>query len=577
MIYLAHKMRLKYILNIAFTISLLLTTIQNELVGQVTSVSKIRLPNTYSFNSGIMVSPDGKTIMFSYSNNEQSDIAVFEKNELDQWKEKPVSKKINSRFNEKIYYLSNDGNEIIFSRDSVQIKYFITKRIGNFWTMPKDTAIFSFKGFSIHSFTISNDKKKIIVSAQAPNQVNYNLYVGYRGKNESWSKLTKLGTEINSSKDELFPSLHPNGKTLHYSSNRNGNNDIYKSQKKDGAWREATLLDEKINTTSSESSIAVLASGKAGYFTRNNNTETEIYEALFPEENIPITLIKGKVISVDGYIPEDIKIMVYDSETQENLKYIYSPQAKTGNYLMIFPPGKMYTMIVEAEGYEPYSLPVGIPDQSYYYQLQQTIILNKKQEIDNKSGIVIQNNFDQDVFTNDNKEKNLLNLIEKIINDEDTTALANLDTYIRAKSQKNKTYANLLSVVEQVIELGDFEMLKNLESISSANNLKKADLIIYFASNSSLLTSQDKNKLKNLCQQVSQANQVVISGHSDVQGSNLSKYLISSIRANTVADYFSEECKLDKSKIKIVSLGDAQLLSKYNPNKNRRVEIEISK
>lgn len=46
----------------------------------------------------------------------------------------------------------------------------------------------------------------------------YDLWVSYRMKNLSWSKPKNLGPSINTAKDEDCPFMHPNGKTLYFSS-----------------------------------------------------------------------------------------------------------------------------------------------------------------------------------------------------------------------------------------------------------------------------------------------------------------------------------------------------------------------
>src|SRR5690606_21953398 len=62
-------------------------------------------------------------------------------------------------------------------------------------------------------------------------------------------------------------------------------------------------------------------------------------------------------------------------DSNQKIDYVYNPDPETGNYLIIFPPGKNYDMIIEAEGYLPYTININIPEQSYFYELYQKINL----------------------------------------------------------------------------------------------------------------------------------------------------------------------------------------------------------
>jgi len=62
--------------------------------------------------------------------------------------------------------------------------------------------------------------------------------------------------------------------------------------------------------------------------------------------------------------------------------YVYDPDPQTGNYLIILPPGKNYDLIIESEGYLPYTLNINVPNQTYFYELYQKINLKLIKQFD---------------------------------------------------------------------------------------------------------------------------------------------------------------------------------------------------
>ena len=183
-----------------------------------------------------------------------------------------------------------------------------------------------------------------------------------------------------------------------------------------------------------------------------------------------------------------------DKESNNLIKYVYNPDPETGKYLMIFPPGKNYDMVVEAEGYSPYVFNIHIPNQTYFYQMHQTMYLRTIEFLDDTlgQGISIENTF-YDLMTPEERklieEKNqqeirkadeeLLSLIEQIFESGDTLAFQNLnetaeDIYYETDVEKKKMNP-LLSLVEQIIEYTDSVAMKNLENITEQGFFEKSD------------------------------------------------------------------------------------------------------
>jgi outer membrane protein OmpA-like peptidoglycan-associated protein len=118
--------------------------------------------------------------------------------------------------------------------------------------------------------------------------------------------------------------------------------------------------------------------------------------------NIPLTMIKGKILNAETGKPMPTKIYLVDNQTNKKLDFVYDPDPETGNYLVILPPAKNYDMVIESEGFLPYTLNINVPNQDYFYELYQMINLRTIKQFDVVVGqeVEVKNAFydtDQDV------------------------------------------------------------------------------------------------------------------------------------------------------------------------------------
>ena len=139
----------------------------------------------------------------------------------------------------------------------------------------------------------------------------------------------------------------------------------------------------------------MIADGTRGYFSSDRKGGLggqDIYVMDMPEdyETIPLTMIKGRILDAETKAPLSTKIYMIDTETKEKIDYVYHPNQKTGNYLVILPPNKSYDMIIESEGFHPYTLNIDVPNQTEFYELYQKIYLKTIKHFDVVVGQEIQ-------------------------------------------------------------------------------------------------------------------------------------------------------------------------------------------
>jgi outer membrane protein OmpA-like peptidoglycan-associated protein/Tol biopolymer transport system component len=259
--------------------------------------------------------------------------------------------------------------------------------------------------------SITPDGKTIyFASDRMGGQGGLDIYKTSLQSNGTWSAPVNLGAPINTKANEDAPFIHPDQKTLFFTSeghNSMGGRDIFMTKLVGEKWTSPENMGYPVNTTANDNYFTLIADGTRAYFSSDRKGGMggqDIYYLDMPAEsaNIPLTMIKGKVLNAETGKPMPTKIYLVDNETDKKLDFVYNPDPVTGNYLIILPPAKNYDMIIESEGFLPYTLNINVPNQSYFYELYQLINLRTIKQFDVVVGqeVQVKNAFydtDQDV------------------------------------------------------------------------------------------------------------------------------------------------------------------------------------
>lgn len=367
--------------------------------------------------------------------------------------------------------------------------------------------------------SITPDEQEMYFSSNRPGGFGgKDIYKVTKDESGNWSNLQNLGPSVNTEYDEDVPFIHPNNKTLYFSSNGHntmGGYDIFNCTKTDtnNNWTKPTNIGYPINTTSDDIGFVISANGNSAYLSSSHDNiygKHDIYKVIL-HKTIPLTLIKGVIMGGAPPVPIKAKIRVVDHETKERLRYIYNPNPKTGKYLMIFPPNKNYDMVIEAEGYYPQLINIFVPNQTYFYELFQEIYLKQIKVSSNDSvigqEIKITNTF-YDIYRtqsainlsgeNDtvqiHKFDDLLKTIENIINTTDSIGLKQLDILAEKDSNnklknedKEKEYNELINLIENAIEETDSVSLLLIDANTVYNDITNKVYFFGVDKNSSVL------------------------------------------------------------------------------------------
>lgn len=175
---------------------------------------------------------------------------------------------INDRFEESNPVISGNESVIAFTRklqfyDAV----FCSRKVNGKWSEPENlTEAFGVDGNSYTTGISFNGDELFVYRSD---NFDGNLYVS-KYKNNTWSKLQKLNSNINTKYWESHASISKDGRTLYFTSNRAGGYgglDIYKSERsRSGDWGPAMNLGPVINSKYNEETPVITSDGNTLYF-----------------------------------------------------------------------------------------------------------------------------------------------------------------------------------------------------------------------------------------------------------------------------------------------------------------------
>ena len=137
---------------------------------------------------------------------------------------------------------------------------------------------------------------------------NADLYHCYRDEDGYWSEPENLGAVINTQGAEMAPFIHPDGKTLYFSSDTHtgmGGYDLFVSRRNEaGEWSEPKNLGYPINTPGDEINFIVAADGHTALISsirEGGYGGYDIYSFQLKEDDL-----KPEAVNVYDYVVEEL-------------------------------------------------------------------------------------------------------------------------------------------------------------------------------------------------------------------------------------------------------------------------------
>lgn len=320
-----------------------------------------------------VVSADGKEIYFCRREKNIENIYKTQWTEGKGWSEpQGVSPFLHPYKNQAPLALSADGATLILFEEA-RVKTSDKSTFG--WSKPEplfgELQASSWQGGT----TISSDGQAVIFDARRTDRVgpdmedNIDLFVCIKDADGAWGRPINLGPGINTPLTDRSPFLHPDMRTLYFSSAGHGGFgklDVFKTTRIGDGWTEWSdpiNLGKEINTAGGDWGYMVSTDGQTAYFSADaDNGLEDLFQVSLPSDARPaaVTTIEGRLTGPDGK-PIAGEIMVDDLTTEQRVTTI-RPDPVTGVFFITLPNGRLYGYTVKAEGRFPVSDNIDLRD-----------------------------------------------------------------------------------------------------------------------------------------------------------------------------------------------------------------------
>jgi outer membrane biosynthesis protein TonB len=260
---------------------------------------------------------------------------------------------LNDVGNDAVIALSPDGNELfIFKTEGDNGEIYVCKREGDAYGKPEKLNSSINSPYWEGSLSISTDQKKLYFASSRPGGFGgKDLYVASKGEDGAWGNVKNLGDKINTEYDEDAPFISPDSRVLIFSSdghNSIGDFDLFISELSmtDNSWKTPKNLGYPINTTDDDLFYGLSPDGKRGYFSsarEGGKGDQDIYvvEPALNIRNSYVAMVKGTVTY--NKVPAEVEIEVSYANATKHYG-IYKSNVISGNYMLNLPLGEKYKL-----------------------------------------------------------------------------------------------------------------------------------------------------------------------------------------------------------------------------------------
>jgi outer membrane protein OmpA-like peptidoglycan-associated protein/tetratricopeptide (TPR) repeat protein len=276
---------------------------------------------------------------------------------------------VNTHGNEGALNISSDGKYLFFAacnRDDGfgSCDIYWAKRNGSGWSDPENlgSIVNSPQWDSQPSFS-SDGKTLYFASKRSGGFGSSDIWKSEIQTDGQWSVPMNLGDSINTKAEEMAPFIHPDNRTLYFSSKGHaglGGYDLFYARKNAmGGWCTPVNMGYPINTHADEISLVVNASGNVAFISSDKlggRGRQDIYRFSLYKEAQPYlsTYLKGIVYDVETNEKLEARFELIDLATSKSCVQAWS-DLLTGEFLLILPAEKNYALNVSRDGYLFYS------------------------------------------------------------------------------------------------------------------------------------------------------------------------------------------------------------------------------
>lgn len=291
------------------------------------------------------------------------DVFISYKDSSGKWSEPQSISSINGIEHDAAIAVSNDGQKLfIYSNENGSEDIFLSVLNGNEWSKAEklrgDVNSDAWEG----SASLSADEKTLYFASERSGGLGgRDIYVATLMPDSTWGNVKNLGPTINTPYDDDAPFIHPDGRTLHFSSqghNSMGGYDIFQTvlNPLDSTWAPAKNLGFPINTAGDDRFYVISDDGKRGYYSSGKTGgygEQDIYvvEPAMTGITTLLVALRGTITIDDKPVEASVAIRY---QGQDKTIAMFKSNSVTGKYLVNLPVGYKYVVTYKAGEFEEY-------------------------------------------------------------------------------------------------------------------------------------------------------------------------------------------------------------------------------
>jgi hypothetical protein len=312
------------------------------------------------------------------------------------------------------------------------------------------------------------------------------IYFVNKLPNGTWSKPQMLPMSVNTEFDEDYPFLHPNGKTLYFSSkghNSMGGYDVFKTtySPETQTWSKPENLEFPINSPDDDILFVTDSLEQTAYFSTGRYSpygKIDVLKINTERKPLNFAVLKGTILKEDVSQSVKSKITVKNIANGETVGTFQAQE--NGEYNMLLPNGGKFIFTVETPNVQTQSEGVQLPVAYSLKPYKQSISYEKKV-------LKITNYFDGNI--DDDNYSLMLDLIEKkakldvnqneqtqpTIAPENLSSVTTTNPTINSETTKTETESSKNLTNEQLLEIAKTDSKEaNDESIQLKQEAKDA-------------------------------------------------------------------------------------------------------
>jgi len=361
----------------------------NSLFGQEVSKASLQSVNLSYDEQNPVISPDGKLLMFTIAKHPQNMGGLRDPGDIwfstitdNQWSA-PVhgGSLINDRGYNAVAGFSADGQQLFLlshytgdGSPAASQGISVSKYSGGKWSKPQNISIPYFQNkSSFQSGHISSDGSVFVYSAETYGSYGVeDLYVSTKNEDGKWSEPRNLGSKINTSFQELSPSLSADGNTLYFSTNGRrgfGSFDVYAASRLDDTWTnwtEPQNFGAELNSDGRELYYRSYSQFDCSIYTTTKNSDGYGDIKLYKKDKSDSVIIVAQPPLPDPVKPKETEkgLNVYGKVTNtktgetilahltfQSADTTLMANASSAGYTVNVKPARSYVIKIEAPGF----------------------------------------------------------------------------------------------------------------------------------------------------------------------------------------------------------------------------------